>query len=70
MSRKVLWILFLIALGLTLGLKAAQLGWFTPHPPLEMNEEPVLLFFNKSRGCECEMLVYNNAETQINTWDT
>jgi len=69
MTRKALWIVFFAVLILTLGLKAVQLGWFTPHPPLELDGEPALLFFNKSRGCECEMFVYNNAETQMNSWD-
>ena len=69
MNRKVLWIIFFGALALTFGLKAAQLGWFTPHPPLELDGEPALLFFNKLRGCECELFVYNNAETQMNSWN-
>ena len=69
MSRKVLWIIFFGALALTLGLKAVQLGWFTPHPPLELDREPALLFFNKTRGCECELFVYNNAEAQMNSWN-
>lgn len=29
----------------------------------------VLLFFNKVRGCECELLVHNNAESQMCEWD-
>jgi hypothetical protein len=69
MNRKTLWIVFFSALILTFGLKAAQLGWFNPRPPLALDGKPVLLFFNKSRGCECEMLVYNNAETQMNSWN-
>lgn len=59
---------FLSALTLTLELKAVQLGWFTPRPPLELDGKPVLLFFNKSRGCECELLVYNNANAQMDDW--
>jgi hypothetical protein len=53
----------------TLGLKAAQLGWFNPRPPLKLDKEPVLLFFNKARGCECELLVYNNANAQMDAWN-
>lgn len=68
MSRKVFWIFFLTALALTLGLKSAQLGWFAPRPPLELDGKPVLLFFNKARGCECELFVYNNADAQIDVW--
>jgi len=68
-NRKVLWIVFLSACALTIGLKAYQLGWFAEHLPLELDGEPVLLFFNKSRGCECEMFVYDNAEKQMSAWD-
>jgi hypothetical protein len=69
MSRKFLWIIFFGILALTLGIKAAQLDWFTPHLPLELDGKPALLFFNKERGCECELFVYNNAETQMNSWN-
>jgi hypothetical protein len=70
MSRRIIWILFLASLTLTLRLKAVQLGWFIPRPPLELDEKPVLLFFYKSRGCECELLVYNNAKAQMDVWKT
>jgi hypothetical protein len=69
MIRKVLWIIFLSALALTLGLKAVQLGWFVPRPPLGLDGEPALLFFNKARGCECELFVYNNANSQMDVWN-
>ena len=69
MSRKVFWILFVASLALTLGMKTVQLGWFNPRPPLELGREPALLFFNKARGCECELFVYNNANAQIDAWD-
>jgi hypothetical protein len=69
MNRKVFWTIFLASLILTFGLKAVQLGWFDPRPPLELDGKPALLFFNKSRGCECEMLVYDNANAQMETWN-
>ena len=68
MNRRIVWSLFFGALALTFVLKAVQLGWFDPRPSLELDGEPALLFFNKSRGCECEMLVYNNANAQIHSW--
>lgn len=68
MSRRVIWISFLAMLALTLGMKAVQLGWFALRPPLELNGKPVLLFFNKARGCECELFVYNHANTQVDDW--
>lgn len=69
MNRKVLWTIFFTVLALTLGLKATQLSWFTLHLPLELTGEPTLLFFNKARGCECELFVYNNANTQMDIWN-
>lgn len=68
MSRKVIWIFFFAALALILGLKAAQLNWFVLRPALELDGKPALLFINKVRGCECELLVYNNAESQMDEW--
>jgi hypothetical protein len=68
MTRRAFWIFFLASLTLTLGLKAVQLGWFNPRPPLDLDGIPALLFFNKSRGCECELLVYNNANAQMEEW--
>jgi len=69
MSRRVIWILFLASLALTLGLKASQLGWFAPCPPLELDGKPALLFLNTARGCECELFVYNNANAQMDVWN-
>jgi hypothetical protein len=51
-----------------LGIKAAQQGWFTVHPPLELNDQPVLLFFSLSDGCDCQMKVVRKAATQIAFW--
>jgi hypothetical protein len=70
MSRRVFWVLFLTALAVTVSLKAVQLGWFAPRPPLALKGEPALLFFNKARGCECELRVYNNADAQMDAWNT
>ena len=69
MSRKIVWILFLGALAVTLGLKAVQLGWFALRPPLELDGKSVVLFFNKARGCDCELFVYNNANAQMDVWN-
>lgn len=70
MKRSVLWIVFLAVLVLILGLKALQEGWFSSYPSLELGGAPALLFFNKTRGCECELLVYNNANLQMENWIT
>jgi hypothetical protein len=68
MDRKLIWLLLIGALAVTLGLKGLDLGWFSPKEPLVLGNEPVLLFFNKNRGCECELFVYNNANAQIQAW--
>jgi len=50
------------------GFKAYQSGLFEPHQPLELNGKPALLFFNVSKGCDCQMVVSNNANAQIASW--
>ena len=51
-----------------LGFKAFRSGMFETRRPLELNGEPALLFFNVSDGCECQMVVSNNANHQIASW--
>ena len=65
-----LWILFLTALGLTLGWKAVNEGWFAARAPLPLNEQPALVFFTLSKGCECQMVVVEAAEAQLAKWDS
>ena len=55
------------ALGL-ISIKAVNEGWFARREPLDLSDAPVLLFFNRHKGCECEMVVYDAAEGQINRW--
>lgn len=70
MKRSVLWIFFLAALALTLGLKAAQLGWFATHEPLPLNGQPALIFFTLTQGCDCQMTVVHTAEAQLAGWES
>jgi hypothetical protein len=65
-----LWILFLTALGLTLGWKAVNEGWFAAREPLPLNGRPALVFFTLSKGCECQMVVVEAAEAQLAGWDS
>lgn len=51
-----------------LSFKAVDEGWFARREPLDLSDAPVLLFFNRYKGCECEMVVYEAAERQINEW--
>lgn len=61
---------FIVVLVLFVSLKAVNEGWLQPRTPLpaEVGNEPVLLFFNKYKGCECELMVYQAAEAQIEAW--
>ena len=48
--------------------KAVEDGWFEVKEPLDLSDAPVLLFFNRHKGCECELVVYTAAEDQVNAW--
>ncbi len=50
-------------------LKGMHEGWFSAREPLVLGGKPVLLFFNRYKGCECELVVYEAAERQIQNWD-
>jgi hypothetical protein len=65
------WRVLLVVAGLavgTLALKAAQDGWLSARPPLEVDGQPALIFFTLDRGCECQMQVVHRAETQLAAW--
>ncbi|GIV65100.1 MAG: hypothetical protein KatS3mg046_360 [Bellilinea sp.] len=55
-------------IGFVLVLKVWQSGWFTPVEPVEIPSQPVLVLFNRYRGCECAMNVYEAAEWQVKGW--
>jgi hypothetical protein len=63
--------LTLVLLGLAvlvvIAAKASRHGWLNPQPTL-MPGSPGLVFFNGSRGCECELYVYTNADRQVANW--
>ena len=67
-EKAVTGLVLLLAFALILGVKAVQLGWFIPKPPLVLNNQPALLFFNNDRGCECALSVYRNANAQLSAW--
>lgn len=62
------WILFLVSLTLTLGLKAASEGWFAARAPLPLGRQPALVFFTLSKGCDCQMTLVRAAEAQLANW--
>lgn len=69
MKRPLLWIVFLVALALTLSLKAVTDGWFAAREPLPFSGQPALVFFTISKGCDCQMTVVQAAEAQLAQWD-
>lgn len=62
------WLIVVGAVLAVLAAKGVQSGWFAAPSPLELNGEPVLLFFNNDRGCECALVIYRRADSQIATW--
>ena len=68
-SSSVLFILFVLGVLIVLFLKGMHEGWFSAREPLVLGGKPVLLFFNRYKGCECELVVYEAAERQIQNWD-
>lgn len=65
--KAVIGLVILAALAI-LGSKAVEEGWFLSREPLDLSNAPVLLFFNRHKGCECELVVYEAAEEQIKGW--
>ena len=57
-----------VALLTIMAAKVIGEGWLHPQPTLPSVSGPTLLFFNGSRGCECELLVYENADRQFTAW--
>lgn len=53
---------------IVLAIKATTEGWFSAREALNLPAEPLLLFFNRSKGCECELAVYQAADAQIQAW--
>jgi hypothetical protein len=62
------WTLLVIALVIVFGLKAIDRGWFAPRPPLDLGDQPALLFFNNENGCECMSAYYQQADAEIESW--
>jgi len=61
-------ILFSAVVMAVLAIKSFNDGWFDPKTPLELNNQPALVFFTLGQGCECQMYVIRNAEAQLSAW--
>lgn len=67
--RILIFLVFILAVGAVLGIKGVQQGWFLPRPQLALNDQPALLFFTLSDGCECQMTIVRRAATQLAFWE-
>ena len=67
-SSTIILAVFFLGLLLVIGLKAVEEGWLSPREALELNGKPALVLFNRYKGCECELVVYEAAEYQIENW--
>jgi hypothetical protein len=65
------WIILVLFAGLVvavMAIKGLDEGWFEPRHPLDLQQQPAILFFNRYKGCECELVVYHAAEKQVQGW--
>jgi hypothetical protein len=67
MGRHLTLVLLGLAVLVVIAAKASRDGWLNPQPTLVYGS-PSLVFFNGSRGCECELYVYSNADRQVADW--
>ena len=63
----ILFLIFSLVL-IVLAIKGFAEGWFEPHYPLVLKEQPAILFFNRQKGCECALVVYRAAANQVRDW--
>jgi hypothetical protein len=59
---------FLLLILVVMAYKVYDEGWFLPRTPLELNGQPAVLFFNRHKGCDCVLVVYNAAARQMREW--
>jgi hypothetical protein len=67
-ARTLVWLILGVALMVVVSAKGVQRGWFARRPPLELGNQPALLFFNNDRGCECVLVIYQRADAQVAAW--
>ena len=67
-QKRIFLLIFFLGVVCVLGVKSIQEGWFAAREPLEITQDPTLLFFNRSKGCECVLVVYQAADQQISEW--
>lgn len=62
------WLLLVGAIFLLLSYKEARPLLLPGGPPLDLNNQPTLLFFNNEEGCECVIELYQKADAVIADW--
>jgi hypothetical protein len=66
-NRILLGLIFVLAFSV-LAMKAVLEGWFAPHFTLDLHQQPAVLFFNRTKGCDCAKQVYQAAARQMQDW--
>jgi hypothetical protein len=62
------WLLLAVGIFLLTSYKEARPLLFSGGPPLDLNNQPVLLFFNNDDGCECVVPLYQKADAVVAAW--
>lgn len=62
------WFLLIGAIVLLLGVKMGRQLLTPSGPPVALNSQPALLFFNNDEGCECVVPLYQQADAIIAAW--
>lgn len=62
------WFLLAGAIVLLMGVKVGRPFLLQAGPPIELNNQPALLFFNNDEGCECVIPLYQKADAVIAAW--
>lgn len=62
------WFALLGAIVVLLGVKVGRPLLTPAGPPIELNNQPALLFFNNDEGCECVLPLYARADSAIAAW--
>ena len=70
LQQKIVLIAVILLVVSALSLKSIQQNWWQTCSLPDHSDLPALVFFNKDRGCECEMLVYHSAQEQLNAWQS
>lgn len=62
------WFLLAGAIVLLMGVKVGRPFLLPAGPPIELKNQPALIFFNNDEGCECVMPLYQKADAVIAAW--